>query len=151
MSIKKYIYFGPYLEYTPKQIVTIDYVRKCTKCKKKRVDEICPTCKQQTTLIPKDIDEPVFDYIEGYKYLQQPHCGGDFMEEDLLIPGSNEGRPEKFNLDDDNYCGSIPLPTEEEIQKDTRWFMDKIAPVIEGFKKHQVEFQLKYGFVIHYS
>lgn len=153
MSIKKYIYFGPYLEYVPKQIQTTEIKYFCTHCKKNRNHEICgnPKCNKPTIKKEKPIDEDFTTYLETYKYFSEPHCGGEPMDENLLIPSSNEGRPEKFNLDDENFCGSIELPTADEINSDKKWFVEKYDNIISQMKEQEVQFELKYGFVIHYS
>jgi len=153
MGVKKYIYFGPYLEYVPKQIKTTEYKYYCTYCKKKRNGEICgnPKCNQPTIKKEYPVDDAFTTYLETYNHFNEPHCGGEPMDENLLIPSSNEGRPEKFNLDDENFCGSIPLPSVDEMNADMRWFMDKYEKIMSQMKEIEVQFELKYGFVIHYS
>jgi hypothetical protein len=151
MSVKKQIYFGPYLEYVPKQIETTEIKIRCPKCKKKRTVEICPTCKTPTIKTEHPINEDAFTYIEGYNHMMQPHCGGEPMDENLLLPASTEKRPKKFNLDSDNFCGSIPLPNEVEIAADIHWFRLEVMPVLEKFEQYEVQYELKYGFVIHWS
>lgn len=153
MSIKKYIYFGPYLEYVPKQIQTVEIKYFCKHCKKNRNHEICgnPKCGQPTIKKEKPIDEDVMTYLETYNHFTEPHCGGEPMDENLLLPCSSEGRPQKFDLDNEQFCGSVPLPTADEINADIRWFMDKHENIMSKMKQLQVQFELKYGFVIHYS
>jgi len=151
MGVQKYIYFGPYLEYTPKQIVKTEYTTWCTTCKKKRVVEICPTCQKTTIQKTKNVDCDIIEYLEIYNVLSQPHCGGEPMDENLLLPTTNKDRPIKYDLENDNFCGSIALPSVEEIQNDMSWFMDYCKKVIVGFKENDVQFQFKYGFVIHWS
>lgn len=162
MSVDKYTYFGPYISYEPKVNDSTEYRRICSdlngkNCKnstKKLDSEFCPKCGSAVVSKPfpskstTDAHDVLGDEI--YSLFQLPHAGGMPLEESILIPNDIDGRPFKLDLDDESICGSIPLPSAQDIELDKAWMVEKYGEYIEKLREH-FEVELGYGFVIHYN
>ncbi len=163
MGVSKFIYLGPYLEYTPKTKEVKYTIRVCgnelctlNKFPKANVHttaKFCPECghipveKSMTKTKTINIDDILDDHNQFY----EPHAGGMEIPENLLLPNSKKDRPFHIDLNDENLLGSIPFPAADIITADQHWFLQFYGETIKKLNEAGVQTQIKYGFVIHYS